>query len=323
MRGIVDVLPLPRPLAVVVVITALFLAAVIVSRVAGLLAGKLVARRALPREGESEPSTVALARLRRRETAASLTQTTVRYVAFTLAIILSIVTISGGQRTDTLAGGAFLAIVLGFAVQRVLADFIAGLLMFFEDWFEVGDTVTVEPWALSGVVEEVSLRSLRLRSLSGEVIRVQNSQVLATRVVPHGVRELEIEFFVNDAAGGQQLVELLGRIVPTGPTQFVRPPGVVETEELGDGLFRITATAAVAPGREWLAEDLLPKLVHERAGDIVVHGPVVTPMDEQAARRYARAAWLGRGRMQPRDPLGRFRAVERRLRRVRASDRPR
>jgi small-conductance mechanosensitive channel len=323
MRGIVDVVPLPRPLAVVVVIAALFLAAVIVSRVAGLLAGKLVARRALPREGESEPSTVALARLRRRETAASLTQTTVRYFAFTLAIILSIVAISGGRRADTLAGGAFLAIVLGFSVQRVLADFIAGLLMFFEDWFEVGDTVTIEPWALSGVVEEVSLRSLRLRSLSGEVIRVQNSQVLATRVVPHGVRELEIEFFVNDAVRGQQLVELLGRIVPKGPTQFVRPPGVVETEELGEGLFRITATAAVAPGREWLAEDLLPKLVHERAGDIVVHGPVVTPMDEQAARRYARAAWLGRGRAQPQDPLGRFRSVERRLRRARASDRPR
>jgi mechanosensitive ion channel-like protein len=320
MRGIVNIVPLPRPLAVIVVIAALFLAAVVISRLAGLVAGRLAARRALPREGESEPSTVALASLRRRETAASLTQTTVRYLAFTLAIVLSIVAVSGGRRTETLAGGAFLAIVLGFAVQRVLADFMAGLLMFFEDWFEVGDTVTIEPWALSGVVEEVSLRSLTLRNVSGEVIRIQNSQVLATRVVPHGVRELEIELFVNDAAGGQQLVELLGRIVPRGPTQFVRPPGVVETEDLGEGLFRITATAAVAPGREWLAEDLLPKLVHERAGDIVVHGPVVTPMDEQAARRYARAAWLGRGRLQPQDSRNRFRAVERRFRRVRATD---
>jgi len=173
------------------------------------------------------------------------------------------------------------------------------------------------------VVEEVSLRSLTLRSLSGEVIRVQNSQVLATRIVPHGVRELEIELFVSDAARGQELLELLGRIVPAGPTQFVRPPTVVETEELGESFFRLTATAAVAPGREWLAEDLLPKLAHERAADIVVHGPVVTPIDEQASRRYARAAWLGRARSQPQDSLGRFRAVERRLRRGRVSERPR
>src|SRR5690348_4995745 len=126
MRGFVDAVPLPRPLSLVVVIAALFLAAVLVSRLAGLLAGRVVARRALPREGESEPSTLALTRLRRRETAVSLTQTSVRYLAFALAVGLSIVAVSGGRRTETLAGGAFLAIVVGFAVQRVLADFIAG-----------------------------------------------------------------------------------------------------------------------------------------------------------------------------------------------------
>lgn len=317
MRGFVEAVPLPRPLGVLVVIVALFFAAILVSRLAGSLAGRLATRRALPQEGEDEPSTIALARLRRRETATSLTQTSVRYLAFTLAVLLSVVAIGGGRRTETLAGGAFLAIVLGFAVQRVLADFIAGLLMFFENWFEVGDTITIEPWNLEGVVEEVSLRSLKLRSLSGEVIHVQNSQVLATRVVPHGLRELEIDFFVNDAERGRTLVERLGRIVPTGPTQFVRPPSVVEVDELGDGLYRITAAASVAPGREWLAEDLLPKLARERGGDVVVHGPVVTRVDEQAARRYARAAWLGRARNEPQEPLARLRAVERRLRRRR------
>ena len=60
-----------------------------------------------------------------------------------------------------------------------------------------------------GYVVAFYFLSLTLRSLSGEVIRVQNSQVLATRVVPHGVRELEIEFFVSDAARGQH--PLLGR----------------------------------------------------------------------------------------------------------------
>jgi small-conductance mechanosensitive channel len=247
-RGFVEAVPLPRPLGVLVVIVALFFAAILVSRLAGALAGRLATRRALPQEGEDEPSTIALARLRRRETATSLTQTSVRYFAFTLAVILSVVAIGGGHRTETLAGGAFLAIVLGFAVQRVLADFIAGLLMFFENWFEVGDTITIEPWNLEGVVEEVSLRLLKLRSLSGEVIHVQNSQVLATRVVPYGLRELEIDFFVNDAERGRTLVERLGRIVPTGPTQFVRPPSVVEVDELGDGLYRITAAGRSRPG---------------------------------------------------------------------------
>src|ERR671937_438335 len=153
-----------------------------------------------------------------------------------------------------------------------------------------------------------------LRSVHGEVIRVQNHQVLATRLIPRARRDLEIELFVSDLEAGERLVERLGRIVPVGPTHFIRTPQVVESEKLDDELYRITASAAVAPGREWLAEDLLPKLARERTDGLLVHGPVVTPNAEQAASRFARAVWLGRGQREPTEPLARLRAVERRLR---------
>src|ERR671927_165903 len=268
MRHLVDLIPLPRSLADLVLIVGLFLLAIVVSRLPGLL-----------------------------------------------AVVLAIIVLSGVRHADTLVGGAFIAIVVGFAVQRVLWDIIAGLLMFFENWFEVGDLISIEPWGLQGVVEEVSLRSVKLRSVHGEIIRVQNHQVLATRLIPRARRDLEIELFVSDREAGERLVERLARIVPVGPTHFIRTPQVVETEQLDEGLYRITAEAAVAPGREWLAEDLLPKLARERTDGLLVHGPVVTPIDEQAARRFARAVWLGRGQRDPTEPLARLRAVERRLRR--------
>jgi small-conductance mechanosensitive channel len=311
MRHLVDLIPLPRALAELVLIVGLFLCAIVVSRIAGLVAAWLVSRRPVQEDAPAD----AVARLQQRETAASLTQTSVRYLAFGLALVLSIIVLSGVKHADTIAGGAFIAIVVGFAVQRVLWDIIAGLLMFFENWFEVGDLVSIEPWGLQGVVEEVSLRSVKLRSVHGEVIRVQNHQVLATRLIPRARRDLEIELFVSDLEAGERLVERLGRIVPVGPTHFIRTPQVVETEQLDDDLFRITAEAAVAPGREWLAEDLLPKLARERTDGLLVHGPVVTPIDEQAANRFARAVWLGRGQRDPTEPLARLRAVERRLRR--------
>jgi small-conductance mechanosensitive channel len=312
MRHLVDLIPLPRALAEIVLIVGMFLAAIVISRLAGLVAGWLVSRRHV--EGEHATAD-AVARLQQRETAASLTQTSVRYLAFGLALVLSVIVLSGVRNVDTIAGGAFVAIVLGFAVQRVLWDIIAGLLMFFERWFEVGDMVSIEPWGLQGVVEEASLRSVKLRSVHGEVIHVQNHQVLAARLIPRGVREVEIELFVTDLESGTRLVERLARIVPLGPTQFIRAPQVVETEQLDEEFFRITASAAVAPGREWLAEDLLPKLARERTDGLIVHGPVVTPIDEQAVSRFARAVWLGRGQRDQQEPLRRLRAVERRLRR--------
>src|SRR5919204_5351098 len=131
MRHLVDLIPLPRALAELVLIVGLFLCAIVVSRLAGLVAAWSVSRRPVHEDAPAD----AVARLQQRETAASLTQTSARYLAFGLALVLSIIVLSGVRHADTIAGGAFLAIVVGFAVQRVLWDIIAGLLMFFENWF--------------------------------------------------------------------------------------------------------------------------------------------------------------------------------------------
>jgi hypothetical protein len=78
------------------------------------------------------------------KTAISLIQTSVRYVAFALALVLSIVALSGAQQLQTIIGASFLAIVIGFAAQRFLTDVIAGLLMFSEGCFRNGDTVAID-----------------------------------------------------------------------------------------------------------------------------------------------------------------------------------
>ena len=97
----------------------------------------------------------------------------------------------------------------------------------------------IEPLGWKAWSRSVSLRSIAVRSLSGEVIRVHNSEVKAVRVVPRGFREFEAELYVSDLEAGRGLVERVARIVPSGPGHFVRRPIVDETEELDDDLFRI------------------------------------------------------------------------------------
>jgi len=295
MQGLVDLLvrdtPLGRPLSVLVVIVAIFVVALLLSRLAAGLAAWIVDRgERRHQRGSGNDDTAAITSLRQRETAVSLIQTTVRYLVFALALVLSLATLAGAQRLQTVVGASFLAIVIGFAAQRFLMDVIAGLLMFFEGWFRIGDTVAIDVWKVQGVVEAVSLRSLTIRSVTGEIMYVPNSQVTALRRIPHGYREVEIEFFTSSLEEGRDLVAHIARIVPVGTTRFVRRPTVVESESLADDLHRITARCAVAVGREWLAEDFLPSLVRERAGPgLLVHGPVVTFVDEQARQAFARA----------------------------------
>ncbi len=281
-----------RPLAIFITIVALFLLAWLVSRAATRFAAFMIDRGDRRRRGapETKYDTGVITSIRQRETAISLIDTTVRYLAFAIAFVFSVVALSGAHRLETVAGASFVAIVVGFAAQRFLTDVIAGLLMFFEGWFRVGDTVAIDVLKVQGVVEAVSLRSLTIRSVTGEIEHVANSQVVALRVIPRGYREVEVEFFTSELEAGRELVAQVARIVPAGPTRFVRRPTLSDTEELDADLYRITARCAVAVGREWLVEDFLKALIRERAPEgLLVHGPIVTYVDEQASRSFARA----------------------------------
>jgi hypothetical protein len=269
------------------------LAALLIARGSRSLAVRLSMRYERRRSADEQGSpadTGALLSMKRYETTVSLIQTTIRYVVFAIAFGVVLFELIGPTRSAAFAGASLLVLVIGFSAQRFLTDIIAGVFMFIEGWYSVGDTITIEPWGLSGVVDEVSLRSTSLRSVTGETIRIHNSQILATRRLPRGVREAEIELFVSDESAGRRLFEEVSAIVPFGPTRFVRRPAVRDSERLDDQLYRVTAVAAVAHGREWLVDAFLPDLLKERAEPgVIVHGPVVMFVDERASDRFARA----------------------------------
>ncbi len=177
------------------VIVAAFVAAWLVSRASGIVAEFAVRRYERRQLGdETAPAdTGVLLRLNRRETMISLVRTSIRYLAYGFAIAISIGQLLGWTKSTAIAGASLLVVLIGFAGQRFLTDLVAGLLMFFEGWFSVGDTIVIEPLDLSGVVEEVSLRSTTLRAVTGETIRVNNSQIFGARILPSGAREVEIE----------------------------------------------------------------------------------------------------------------------------------
>jgi hypothetical protein len=278
---------IPDSAAKFLVVVALFVAAALVAR-----AVRVGARSVQTHTSDLDLDSPLLA-LAQRETAVSLIQTSVGIVAYLMAFALALVVITGARGIGTLAGASFAAIAIGFAVQRFLIDLIAGLVMYLEGWYTVGSTVVIEPWGLQGVVEEFSLRATTIRDVGGETLRVHNSQVLAARVLPDGGHRLQIELFVHDGEAAERLVERVSQLLPAGPTAFTEPPRVRHVQELEGDLYRVTAHASVAVGRRWLADDLLPALLKERADDeLIVHGPVILPVDDSAATRFARAQRL-------------------------------
>jgi small conductance mechanosensitive channel len=237
--------------------------------------------------------------LKRRETTVGVIRTGIAYIAFALAVVFAAAQLTGGlDRLSTIAGASFVLILVAFSAQRVLVDIIAGFSMFTEKWYSVGDTIAIPTMELQGIVEEVSLRRTKLRSLDGEVINIHNSQIPAVRVLPGGLKEFDVELVASNHEAAEVLIEHVSSILPVGPTTFVQRPVIHEVDELAPGLVRLRMRAAVAPGREWLVHGFYTDLLKERADKhLIVHGPIVLTVDERAARSFARASaesrWAG------------------------------
>jgi moderate conductance mechanosensitive channel len=280
-------------------IILLFAAAWAVSRLSAIVARRVMAWSDQRHRTPSGDLSAKIVELKRRETSVAVIRTGIAYIAFATALILTAAQLTGGfGRLTAVAGASFILILVGFSAQRMLMDIIAGFNMFVEHWYSVGDTIAIPMLEVQGIVEDLSLRRTKLRSLDGEVINIHNSQIAAVRVLPGGVKEFDVELVASNREAAELLVEHVGAILPEGPTTFIRRPVMHQVDDLAPGLVRLRMRAAVAPGREWLVHGFYTDLLKERADKhLIVHGPVVLTVDDKVERSFARASaatrWAG------------------------------
>lgn len=89
----------------------------------------------------------------------------------------------GIQITALLTGVSIIGLAIGFAAQETLANFIAGVVIFWDRPFRVGDWVAIED--VFGQVQRITFRSTRILNLDGEVIVFPNTYMLAHKVGNH------------------------------------------------------------------------------------------------------------------------------------------
>ncbi|MEZ8267722.1 mechanosensitive ion channel family protein [Vibrio cyclitrophicus] len=72
--------------------------------------------------------------------------------------------------------GGTLAVSVGFALKDLAASFIAGITVMIDRPFQVGDRVTFE--GNYGDIITIGLRSVRMRTLNGDIITIPNNKFL-------------------------------------------------------------------------------------------------------------------------------------------------
>jgi small-conductance mechanosensitive channel len=73
--------------------------------------------------------------------------------------------------------GAAATLAIGFAMQDVLKNFVAGVFIYTDKPFRIGDWIEWDGGTYSGIVEDISLRVSRIRTFDNELLTVPNSQL--------------------------------------------------------------------------------------------------------------------------------------------------
>ena len=202
----------------------------------------------------------------------------------------------GGSGAAAIGASAFFIVIAGQTLGILLRDITAGATMIIEKWFKIGDYIKVEPFLdMTGVVERMTLRSTKLRSLSGEVIWIHNQQIQAVHVTPQALRTMAVDIFVHDRVAAEKAIDKLIKAVPTGPTMLARPLRVKYAERWGDDLWRITVVGQTAPGREWLIEKYFVNALialddgKKKADKLLTYEPIARFADPIADSKFKRA----------------------------------
>jgi small conductance mechanosensitive channel len=112
--------------------------------------------------------------------------------------------------TALLAGLSIAGIAVGFAARDTLENFISGITIFLDKPFRVSDNVEVE--GVFGTVEEITLRSTRLRTLNSEIMVMPNVQMINQKLINHtmlGVLRVEVFFGIAYKESPEQARKIL------------------------------------------------------------------------------------------------------------------
>lgn len=103
-----------------------------------------------------------------------------KFVIFSIVVLIALDNIPGVEITTLIASLGIGGVAVALAVQNILGDLFASLSISLDKPFVIGDFITVDDYA--GQVEQVGLKTTRLRSISGEQLIFSNSDLLNSRV---------------------------------------------------------------------------------------------------------------------------------------------
>ena len=109
-----------------------------------------------------------------------------------------------------LASAGILGVGIGLGAQSIFKDMLNGIFILIEDQYNVGETVALA--GLKGTVEDLSLRSTRLRDGDGTLYIIPNSQIATVSNLSRDFSVASLHVSVDASANPDTVIAVLRKL---------------------------------------------------------------------------------------------------------------
>jgi moderate conductance mechanosensitive channel len=208
-----------------------------------------------------------VARSARVRTLLPLARNALLVIILTMAILTTLGEL-GVNIGPLLAGAGVIGLAIGFGAQTLVKDIITGAFILIEDSIAIGDFVTVG--GLSGTVEAMTIRTIRLRDSRGTVHTVPFSSVDTvtnkTRDFAWHVAEVGVAYRENIDEVYEALREIGAELQadPIYGADVLEPITIDGVDSLADSAVIVRARLKTRPGSQWRIKRIFNDLIKRR-----------------------------------------------------------
>lgn len=195
----------------------------------------------------------------RRATRADAMGTLLRSIANVVVLTIALFLVLGEFGIDLaplIAGAGIIGLAIGFGAQDLVTDFLSGFFMLAEDQYGVGDIIDAGD-GIIGAVEGISLRTTRVRDLTGTLWHVPNGQISRVGNMSQEWARAVLDVGVSYNTDIDQASALILKVAEDMAAEeqyesdFLDAPEIWGVQDLGDDAVDIRLVIRTTPGTQW------------------------------------------------------------------------
>ncbi len=177
-----------------------------------------------------------------------------------IASVLSLFHINIGP---LIAGAGVVGLAIGFGAQGLVSDVVTGFFILLEQQMEVDDYVTVS--GIDGVVEEIGLRTTKVRGFDGTLYYLPNRVIQSVANHTRGNMRALIDVTVNYETDIDQAIGILKQVCSgfQQDSRFKDGPNPIGVQSFDGSSVVLRVIGQVENGLQWECERDLRKAVME------------------------------------------------------------